>query len=433
MGRGASLLVLVFLLAAGPRGGPRRPDPSVRDAPPVGPLTTEQLAQWARPAVVVIHATSSTGHDALGSGFYADTSGLVLTNAHVVLAADTVTVRLEQSRGEIPARIVLLDLARDIALLRAPGPSKHTLPLSDSLPSVGAHVIAVGHPAGLEFTISDGIISALRTFSQGRRMLQATAPISPGSSGGPLMDDHGYVVGMTTLYLAEGQNLNFSVCASDLNAALSEARSNAAKRYPSRILPLSERSTASDVASLARTYRRARKLPIVRDILAQAPRAAAPDSLLLLEHAELAWTEERLVECQALADSLIRLFPTFAPGHQVAASLHRNRGDWVKVRVEAELALSLDPDEEYRAYSHADLAWAKLVLHAAPDEILNHVEEALNVDQGTDNTPLHVLRACLLSTLGDLAGAQQEAAFVLATWPDSASARRNLEKCLPRR
>ena len=74
----------------------------------------------------------------------------------------------------------------------------------------GQRVLVIGNPDGLEGTVSDGIISAFRS---GRSMIQITAPISPGSSGSPVLDETGQVIGMATLVSKEGQNLNFAISA----------------------------------------------------------------------------------------------------------------------------------------------------------------------------------------------------------------------------
>ena len=84
------------------------------------------------------------------------------------------------------------------------------MPTTGTLPAVGAPVVAVGNPQGLSRTVSTGIVSAVRLMD-GRQMVQISAPISPGSSGGPVLNDRGEVVAIATSYLAEGQNLNFAV------------------------------------------------------------------------------------------------------------------------------------------------------------------------------------------------------------------------------
>jgi hypothetical protein len=86
------------------------------------------------------------------------------------------------------------------------------LPLGDSLAvKPGEHVVAIGHPLGMGNTVSDGLVSAVRRLDPKLTLLQISAPISPGSSGGPIFNERAEVIGVATLYSAEGQNLNFGV------------------------------------------------------------------------------------------------------------------------------------------------------------------------------------------------------------------------------
>ena len=89
----------------------------------------------------------------------------------------------------------------------------------------GSKIIVIGHPQGLEFTVSDGLVGSIRELSPGHKILQITAPISAGSSGGPILTMGGKAAGMTTAFLAEGQNLNFAVVAEDIKKVLDAVRS----------------------------------------------------------------------------------------------------------------------------------------------------------------------------------------------------------------
>jgi Trypsin-like peptidase domain len=103
------------------------------------------------------------------------------------------------------------DARKDLALLQIKAVNLTPVRLGDSdAVQVGQHVVAVGNPKGFTNSVSDGIVSAVRP-GDGMRLLQITAPISHGSSGGPLLDDTGTVIGVTEATYAEGQNLNFAV------------------------------------------------------------------------------------------------------------------------------------------------------------------------------------------------------------------------------
>ena len=153
--------------------------------------------------------------EGLGTGFVVASEGerhLVLTNRHVVEDAETVKVRL-RSRTEIDGKIVgkPIDEEVDLALVLVESPRLRPLGPIAAFSSVrpGAEVAAIGHPLGLDFTITDGIISAKRD----GLLLQTTAAISPGNSGGPLLRFDGAVAGVNTMVVLpeHGQSLGFAV------------------------------------------------------------------------------------------------------------------------------------------------------------------------------------------------------------------------------
>ena len=147
----------------------------------------------------------------------------ILTNSHVIKSAGRVKIQPDSSVRDIPAAIgiyvVTEDEALDLALLQAVylnHPSKAIpmpLTIAKEPPPVGATVYAIGNPAGLENSLSPGIISGIREIRKGVSWLQTNAAISPGSSGGPLVAPNGTVVGVTTASLKDGQNLNFAISA----------------------------------------------------------------------------------------------------------------------------------------------------------------------------------------------------------------------------
>jgi hypothetical protein len=178
-------------------------------APPrarTGPLDAAAIARRAVPAVVSIEADA----ERLGSGFFISADGRLVTNAHVVAGARRLRVILADGRVVDQVDLIDFDREHDVAILAIPGQDLPTLPLAARLPAVGTQVLAIGSPLGLDRTVSDGLISAVRTTSAGQ-MLQISAPISRGSSGGPVLDSRGRVVGVSTSGLEVGQNVNFAV------------------------------------------------------------------------------------------------------------------------------------------------------------------------------------------------------------------------------
>ena len=176
-----------------------------------GPITPHMDQVLA--ATVVITAGGS-----LGSGFIIDASGLILTNHHVVRSADVVTVRF--SNGERTQGLVIRsDRDRDVALVRVQKPGLKALPIRTSKPVLTEQVFAVGAPQGLDQTVTRGIVSAMRALG-GSDWIQSDAAVAPGSSGGPLLDASGNVIGISTLASARAAGFNLFVPIQDALARL---------------------------------------------------------------------------------------------------------------------------------------------------------------------------------------------------------------------
>jgi S1-C subfamily serine protease len=172
---------------------------------------TATVAKKQTAAVVVITTRDQTGKPlASASGFLVRSDGVFVTNEYVIDGAASASVEL--SNGDIFDDVVLLDSdkRRDLAILKVKALNTPVSTLGDSdLLEVGQHVIAIGNPEGLTRSVSDGIVSAIRQ-GDGFKVIQTTAPISHGSSGGPLLNDSGDVIAVTFGAL-DGQNLNAAV------------------------------------------------------------------------------------------------------------------------------------------------------------------------------------------------------------------------------
>ena len=170
-----------------------------------------RIARENLPAVVTLIALDDRDQPlALGSGFFVTRDGVLVTNAHVVGGAAKVLVRW---RGQTGVAIKILNFARkyDLITMQSSFTNTPSVLLADSATATaGQDVVVLGSPQGLEGTVSTGIIGGLRTIA-GVRYLQITAPISPGSSGGPVFNSQGRVIGISTATSAKGQNLNFAL------------------------------------------------------------------------------------------------------------------------------------------------------------------------------------------------------------------------------
>ena len=154
----------------------------------------------------------------LGSGFIINEQGYILTNAHVIHNATDIRVVLSERRKEYPARIVGADRVTDTALIRIePDHLLTVLPLgnSDRL-RIGEMVLAIGNPLGLRHSVTSGIVSATERISPGLNeklldFIQTDSAINPGSSGGPLVNLHGEVVGINTAVVSEAHSIGFAI------------------------------------------------------------------------------------------------------------------------------------------------------------------------------------------------------------------------------
>lgn len=142
----------------------------------------------------VVTVFAGDGH---GSGFLIDNLGHLLTNEHVVRTAERVTVRFE-SGAEAVGSVLRTDARRDVALVKLDKAPSGGLPIRLDRPEVGSEVYAVGSPLEDRYntTVTKGIISAYRT-EDGLELIQSDVNILPGNSGGPLLDNHGNVIGIS--------------------------------------------------------------------------------------------------------------------------------------------------------------------------------------------------------------------------------------------
>jgi S1-C subfamily serine protease len=183
------------------------------------------VSQRTRPAVVHLSIRDSAGRQvATGSGFVVSADGRVVTNLHVVDGASSVQARLDTGRTAAVRGVLASDREWDVAVIQLEGDGYSSLPLGSSKSlRAGDAVIVIGSPEGLSGTLSTGIVSAIRDegagspdLSKERReyrawAIQITAPISPGSSGSPVMTENGEVVAVAVGQISSGQALNFCV------------------------------------------------------------------------------------------------------------------------------------------------------------------------------------------------------------------------------
>ncbi len=174
-----------------------------------------ELVRRVKPAIVAIVTYDAKG-DALttGSGFFIR-PGEVITSLHVIRGARRADVKTMDGKGRVysAAGLLAVDEEGDLALLRVNSPPERprSSELAETLPEEGEQVVVIGNPLKLEGSVSDGIVSAVREVPGVGKIVQTTAPISHGNSGSPIFNLKGQVIGVVTVKVTNGQNINLAI------------------------------------------------------------------------------------------------------------------------------------------------------------------------------------------------------------------------------
>ena len=206
---------------------PEEPEEHAETEPDTGEMTPVEIFRELSPAVVSIKIQSGTedpygrGGGGSGTGFIIDSDGTIITNEHVISGGKSIEIALHDGTTFTEVMLLAEDARLDLAVLRIDTDKElKTTTLADSdLIEVGERVVAIGNPLGLDYTMTDGLISARRVWRD-RNMIQISAPLSPGNSGGPLFNMRGEVIGVNTAALGNafnrGENLNLAVPTNEL-------------------------------------------------------------------------------------------------------------------------------------------------------------------------------------------------------------------------
>ncbi len=201
--------------------------------------TTIRIYKKVAPATVFIKSVLTSDHlmsgasSSIGSGVILDHHGLILTNAHVVEKAAKIMVILHDGT-QLTATLVGSDPYTDLALLSVNLPKHHyataLLGNSDRM-EIGQEVVAIGHPFGLGYALTTGVVSGFGTTPDPQsipheRVIQTSAAINPGNSGGPLVDKEGRVIGINMAILVGGQNIGFAIPINTAKTVVSELRTH---------------------------------------------------------------------------------------------------------------------------------------------------------------------------------------------------------------
>jgi hypothetical protein len=185
----------------------------------LGQSAVDIAKNWLPSTVSLVMEDNFKQPLSLGSGFIIG-NGKIVTNLHVIEGAKYGSVFISGSSTKHKIEgYFSIDKQNDLAILSVPTLTGKPIQLASINPEVGEKIYAIGNPKGLSGTISEGIVSGIRDL-ENKKLIQITAPISPGSSGGPVLNNKGEVIGVAVGTLASGQNLNFAIPSSAVNALI---------------------------------------------------------------------------------------------------------------------------------------------------------------------------------------------------------------------
>jgi len=206
----AWLLAIVALLAT------RQPSGAQELAP-------ELLYQKALPSVMTLKVESKSGERYVGAAFFAIKDDIAVTAWHVIHDAAKVTAKFADGTTCDVNGYIDKDEVKDVALIRVENKTHHPLlPIARQTPPIGSRTYVIGAPKGYEFSISDGLLSQVQKVD-GFNQYQVSCPFSPGNSGGPILNNHGEVVGVAAWTRNGAQNVNFATPALEAFALKSDA------------------------------------------------------------------------------------------------------------------------------------------------------------------------------------------------------------------
>jgi tetratricopeptide (TPR) repeat protein len=191
------------------------------------PWDLHKMVAPVQPSVVTVAAMGANGNILrIGSGFFIDRNGTLVTNDHVLDDAFAGKVKTADGGIFTISAVIASNPLVDLIKVRVKIPPAQSVPavLSADDPGIADRVVVIGSPMGLAHTISEGIVAAVRKHPTLGKVYQLTAPISPGSSGGPVLNLKGQVIGVISFQTVLGQNINFAVAINALQTLTIEAR-----------------------------------------------------------------------------------------------------------------------------------------------------------------------------------------------------------------
>jgi tetratricopeptide (TPR) repeat protein len=377
----------------------------------------KDVIKHVMPATVLVVTYDASGQPlSQGSGFFVSEKGEVITNYHVMNGAEKASIKMPDGSICKITDIIAEDLAADLIKMQADtGNNKVSfLSINKAAPEVGDKVVIIGSPQGLENTVSDGIVSAVRDVPGFGSIIQTTAPISPGSSGSPVVNMEGEVVGVASAQIREGQNLNFVVPAAKI-IELKEKKQVVAISTKDKT-----KIQATDILSTAMFYYinndYEKALPLFNQYL-----QTYPDSDEGLFYAGLCYANlGRYQEAIQAFKQVIRLKPDYYEAHCNLGAAYDNSGLPREAIQAYKAAIRLKPDD---AEAHCNLGFAYVNL-GRYQEAIQAFKQAIRLKP--DLAEAHSSMGIAYANLGRYQEAIQAFKQAIMLKPDYADAHNNL-------
>jgi S1-C subfamily serine protease/Tfp pilus assembly protein PilF len=345
-------------------------------------LNVPELAAAARPAIVLLSVYDSSGKLLkTGTGFFVSSDGKLITNWHVVKGGASAEAKLEDGAIYKIKGILESSEERDLAVLKADAKHVPFLKLEQRREAiVGTRVAVIGSPLGLEGTVSEGIISAVRSMDSEEPLIQITAPVSPGSSGSPVINSEGIVIGIATFILKDSQSLNFARPAREAAELLNNSTAAVIKSNAADARPLSAMSKAD--VSKDPEYLAARRALENNDgvgalkLLTKLDQKFPNNPTILRQMAEayldLGWFKDAIASC----DRAFKLDPSDVRTWVLLALAQADSGDYYSATAAAEQAIKIQPDSQkaWGLLGHIHLA------NRQTDEAINALKQSVKID-----------------------------------------------------
>jgi tetratricopeptide (TPR) repeat protein len=419
-----------------------------------------KLVNKIRPAVAtVIVYDANRQVNSIGSGFFIDKTGHLITNYHVLEGSYAADVRTADGKTYPVKMVVAENQSVDLlkVLVDVPRETVKWITISKDLPEIAEQILVIGSPMGLEQTVSEGIVSSIREIPAVGEFFQMSAPISPGSSGSPVINLKGQVIGVATFQLIRGQNLNFAVAGKSIlnlkptgpGLALSRWTFNHSLQQPKLAEELCRKGYSFSMNGEDQKAVEFFKEAIEKDpknsmawnglgycligmndpqdainAYQQAIKTNPTDATLyytLGNYYIKLGRQQEAIEC---FQQVIRINPAFEPAHFKLGIIYTQLGRLDEGKKAFEEVIKLNPDAA-PAYFNIGLAYAKLGRY---QDAINAQKEVLRIKP--DFAPAHDNLGLVYGKLGRTDKEISEYKEAIRTDPDYASAHYNLGHAL---